>query len=234
MPTLETCLSPDQIHLYNLNGKTVVIADILRATSCMVAGVASGLKELVPVMEIEETVAYTEKGFLRAGERMGEQLSGFDLGNSPYDFMEAGKNGQSIVMTTTNGTKAIRLSEKAEKQYIGAFLNLSALVSQLRKEENDVLLFCAGWRGRFSLEDSLFAGALAFELHALFEVDDDATLAMAELYAQHHHDLYRFVKGGSHVGRLTRLGQQRDLELCFTIDRFPVLVQVENGKVVRK
>lgn len=231
MPILETCLSPEQIHLYELEGKTVVIADILRATSCMVAGKASGVKELVPVKEIEETVPYAQKGFLRAGERLGTPIEGFDLGNSPHDYIEKGREGASIVMTTTNGTKAIRLSEKAEKIYVGAFLNLSAVAEAVKNENRDTVLFAAGWRGRFSLEDSLFAGALATKLECSFEVNDDATLAMADLFKRYQDNLWELMKDGNHVGRLKKLEQERDLELCFTIDKFPVTTQVINGKV---
>jgi len=232
MPQLETCLSPEQIHLYDLEGKTVVIADILRATSCMVAGKAAGLKELVPVMEIEETIAYRQKGFLRAGERLGKPIEGFDLGNSPHDYIEKGREGASIVMTTTNGTKAIRMSERAEKVYVGAFLNLSAIAEAIRKEHRDTVLFAAGWRGRFSLEDSLFAGALAAKLEGSFEVDDDATLAMVALFKQYEHNLWELMQFANHVGRLKKLAQQRDLELCFSVDKFPVTTQVVEGKVI--
>ena len=152
---IEVCYTPDLIHQFELKGKVVVVIDILRATSCVVAGLNSGVAKIKPVASVEECLALGKEGYVTAGERGGQKIEEFDMGNSPFQYMNPKLRGKKVAATTTNGTKAIKLSSDADRIIVGAFLNLSAVVEELEKLNQDIILFCAGWKGRYNLEDSL-------------------------------------------------------------------------------
>jgi 2-phosphosulfolactate phosphatase len=223
MNHLETCLSPDLLHLHALEGKIVVVVDILRATSCMVSGLATGVDKIVPVTSFEQCIPYMEQGFLSAGERGGAKLEGCHMGNSPFEYMSDAAKGRSVVMTTTNGTKAIHLSKGAYRIVAGAFLNLPALAHALGQSGRDVVICCAGWQGRFSAEDTLFAGALAIALEGTHSTDCDATEAAKVLYRQAQDNLEAALRQTAHAKRLGRLGVEKDMGFCATIGMFNII-----------
>ncbi len=233
MKTIDVCLTPELLHLYNVEDKVVVVVDILRATSCMTTALAYGVESITPVATLEECKAWQQQGMLAAAERNGEKVAGFDLGNSPYDYMDASLRGRSVAMTTTNGTLAISRSQQAKKLIIGSFLNLSAVVAFLRGQEEDILLVCAGWKGKFNLEDTLFAGAVADRLTARFTAACDSTLAAVSLYHMAKNNLMDFLAHSSHVQRLAGLGIQKDIAFCLTPDQFEVIPVWQEGRLVR-
>lgn len=200
--------------MYDLKGKAVVAVDILRATSTMVTAFAHGAANIFPVMQLEECRAFAAQGCLTAAERNGIKAEGFDLGNSPFAYMDGQVTGRTIAITTTNGTRAIRMSEGAEEIVIGAFLNLEAVASHLAALQLDVLVVCAGWKGMFNLEDTLYAGALAERLQGQFSFENDATLAALCLYQSAKADLGNFLRQSSHVRRLENLEIHQDVEFC--------------------
>ncbi|TRX56291.1 2-phosphosulfolactate phosphatase [Fulvivirga sp. M361] len=232
MKTIDVCLSPDLIHLHDISDKNVVVVDILRATSCMVSGLANGVKSITPFASLDLCCAMKEKGYLIAGERGGQKVEGFDLGNSPFDYMNAKVKGHKIAVTTTNGTVAIDKSKGAVSVVIGAFLNLSAVASYLRKREESVLIFCAGWKGKVNLEDSLFAGALVEELQNDFTNECDSPLLVQAAYQNMKHDLVGFIKNSSHAKRLNRLNVHEDIEFCMKQDEYDVLPVLNGDELV--
>ncbi|WP_439881588.1 2-phosphosulfolactate phosphatase [Pontibacter sp. MBLB2868] len=223
MPSIDVCFSPELLHLYDLKGKAVVAVDILRATSTMVTAFAHGAADIFPVMQLEECRAYAEKGCLTAAERDGVKAEGFDLGNSPFGYMSGKVKDRSVAITTTNGTRAIRMSEAADEVVVGSFLNLQAVADHLESLQLDVLVVCAGWKGKFNLEDTLYAGALVERLQDTFTSENDATLASLYLYQAARHDLTAFLRQSSHVRRLENLEINKDIEFCLQHDTFKVL-----------
>jgi 2-phosphosulfolactate phosphatase len=159
---LDICFSPDLLSLYDLRGKVAVIVDVLRATSTIVT--AQGVPAVFPVATLEECAELGRThGYITAAERDGVAAEGFDLGNSPFGFLD-GKlpvRGRNLAISTTNGTRALHLSLAADAVVCGAFLNLQAVVKFAAAQQRDVVVVCAGWKGQFCLEDSLFGGALA-------------------------------------------------------------------------
>jgi 2-phosphosulfolactate phosphatase len=145
--------------------------------------------------------------------------------------MEPSIKGKTLVMTTTNGTHAIRLSMAADRVVTGAFLNLSSIAAFAEAEQKDVLVVCAGWKGNFNLEDTLFAGALAERLTAAFKPANDSTLAAQHLYRLAQADKLNFLSGSSHVHRLKNLGITKDIEFCLQEDVYDV-VPVMEGEVL--
>lgn len=209
--------------MYDLRGRVVVVVDILRATSSMVTAFAHGIRKIIPVSELDECRAYGRQGYLTAAERDGKMAAGFDLGNSPFSYMGEQIRGRTLAMTTTNGTHAIRLSRAADQVIIGAFLNLSSVAAYLRAQQKNVLVVCAGWKGKFNLEDTLFAGALAQQLLDAFAPENDATLAAAHLYETAKNDWYGFLSQSSHVQRLQKLDLAKDIAYCLQPDIYDVV-----------
>jgi len=216
-----------------LRGKNVVVADIFRATSCMVTALSFGAKAIHPYSNLDECMQMKSKGFLVAAERDGMMVAGFDMGNSPFSFMEERIAGKDIAFTTTNGTQAISKSNEADLVIIGSFLNLSSVINFLMDQQKDTVIVCAGWKGKFNLEDTLFAGAVASMLTSFTEVDD-ATLTSKYLYQIASSNLYAFLKNSSHFNRLRKLNIKKDIEFCLTQNQYAILPVVKDGVIVNE
>jgi 2-phosphosulfolactate phosphatase len=229
MKTIDVCVSPELMHLYDVQNSTVVIVDILRATSCMVTAFAHGAASITPFSSTEECRRMKSKGYITSGERNGEKVSGFDKGNSPFEYMGDQVTGQKIAFTTTNGTQAIDKAKLAKQIIIGSFLNVTSVTHYLLLSEHDILVVCAGWKGKVNLEDTLFAGALVENLRNHIEPDCDAPLVAQHLYNQAKVDMVKFLSNSSHVKRLNRLNIIKDIEFCLTPDLYSVLPILKNG-----
>ncbi len=229
MKTIDVCLSPELLHLYDLEDRTIVVVDILRATSCMVTAFAHGVESITPIANLEECLRMKAKGYVTSGERDGKKVDGFDKGNSPFEYMDGDLRGLKLAFTTTNGTLAIEKSKGAKEVIIGSFLNLSSVVRYLLLGENNILIVCAGWKGRVNLEDTLFAGAVVEKLKDYLGWDCDAPLAAQHLYNLAKGDMVKFLDSSSHVKRLSRLNISKDIEFCVTPDQYKVIPRLKNG-----
>lgn len=234
MKSINVCLSPELTHLYDLSDKTVVVVDILRATSCMTTAFAHGIASIKPVANLEECRELKTKGYITSGERNGEKVEGFDKGNSPFEYMGAEMPGNKIAFTTTNGTQAIEKSKSARELLVGSFLNLSAVVKHLKASSNSALIVCAGWKGRVNLEDTLFAGAVVDALKDDFQISDDAELIAHQLYLNAKSNMVEFLSQSSHVKRLNRLNIHKDIAFCLTPDQYHVLPRLVGDELVIK
>jgi 2-phosphosulfolactate phosphatase len=229
MKTLDVCLSPDLMHLYDVKDRTVVVVDILRASSCMVTAFAHGVDSITPFSKLEECKAMKTKGYVTSGERDGKKVAGFDKGNSPFEYMGDDVRGKKIAFTTTNGTLAIEKALGAKKIVIGSFLNLSSVAKYLLFGQSSILIICAGWKGKVNLEDTLFAGAIMEKLKNHVEADCDAPLAAQHLYNVAKKDMVKFLDNSSHVKRLHRLNIRKDIEYCLTPDLYQVIPTLKQG-----
>lgn len=234
MPTVDICLSPELLHLHDLSNSSVVVIDILRASSCMVTALASDVASIRPVRKVEECISYKEKGYLIAAERDGKKVEGFDLGNSPFSYMSAELKGKKVALTTTNGTQAIKMSQATAKEVlVGAFLNKKSLGDYLLRSPNDVLLLCSGWKGQVNIEDTLFAGALLHYLSPQKKYNADAALLAKNLYEQYQNNLMAIVSQSSHVQRLNNLGIEKDILFCLEENRYEVLTKMQGDELVK-
>lgn len=232
MKTIDVCLSPELMHLYDLKDRTVVVVDVLRATSCMVTAFAHGAESITPFANLDECRQMKLKGYITSGERDGKKVEGFDKGNSPFEYMGDQVRGLKIAFTTTNGTQAIEKSKGAKEVIIGSFLNLNAVAKYLLMSENNALVVCAGWKGKVNLEDTLFAGALVEKLKEFLGPDCDAPLAAQHLYNVAKSDMVGFLNASSHVKRLNRLNIHKDIEYCVTPDQYQILPRLKNGVLI--
>ena len=115
MRTIEVCLTPELIHHHAVKGKIVVVVDIFRATSCIVTGLANGVTAIRPVGEVDETIKLGKQGYIKAGERGGIKVDGFDIGNSPFEYQSDLVKGKKVAISTTNGSQAILKSKMLTK-----------------------------------------------------------------------------------------------------------------------
>jgi len=224
---IEVCLTPALINLYTIEDSIVVVIDILRATSSIVYGIDNGARAIIPVAQVEDCLNYSDKGFLLAAERNGEVVEGYDFGNSPFSYTADKVAGKTVVLTTTNGTKALHLAKKAHQVVIGSFLNLQSLCEWIKLQDRNVLLLCAGWKDQFNLEDTLFAGAVVQQLRSSFELYDDASVAAEDLYTLAKDNLRAYVGKSSHSHRMVALNIEEDVKFCLQLnicEAIPVLV----------
>lgn len=217
--TIEVCLTPALLNLYAIENSIVVVIDILRATSSITYGIDNGAAAIIPVEHVEDCLNYSNKGFLLAAERNGEVVAGYDFGNSPFSYSKEKVNGKTIVLTTTNGTKAMRMAQaRAHQVVLGSFLNLTSLCDWLKVQEKNVLLLCAGWKDNFNLEDTLFAGAVVSKLRKDFVHFDDACVAAEDMYTLAKDNLRTYLHKSSHSHRLEKLNIEEDVQFCLKLD----------------
>ncbi|MBS1637326.1 MAG: 2-phosphosulfolactate phosphatase [Bacteroidetes bacterium] len=232
---IEVCYTPQAYHLFHKDEAIVVVIDVFRATSAMVTAFYNGVSKMIPVATVEEAREYQKNGYMAAAERNGEMIEGFELGNSPFGYMNNKVKGKIIAISTTNGTQAIEASRKASKIVIGSFLNQDVLCEFLEAQKKDVILVCAGWKNKFNLEDTLFAGAVTEYLTSRsgFSTSCDSAIASQHLYNLAKHDLYAFLSNSSHRNRLAKLDLERDIRYCLTANQCPVIPVMEGKYLVK-
>jgi len=231
---IEVCYSPALFPYYENRDAIVVVTDILRASSAIVTAFMNGVKRIIPVGTLEEARAYKDRGYMVAAERDGFVRDFADFGNSPYNFSKERVAGNQIVYSTTNGTNAIQLASSGSQVLIGAYLNITALADHIREEKKDLLVLCAGWKNKFNLEDTLFAGALS----GMVLEDDrfyticDATLGAIDLYEAARGDMMGYIEKVAQRHRLRKNNLDDVIGYCHEIDRTELVPVLENNYLV--
>lgn len=235
---LDVLLTPGEVLPADLAGRTVVIVDVLRATSTIVEALGSGVRTIYPVASIEEALRLANtlgrEEVLLAGERKALPIEGFDLGNSPRDFTPDKVGGKTLIMSTTNGTTVMSAAQSAARIVIGSFLNLSAVVADLARAGAEPVLVCAGREGKFGLEDAVFAGRVAAGvMEALpgggWEMNDGAraALALVEPYA----DLEALFRATAAGRQIADAGLEEDLPFCAQVDRHELVPVLQDRQI---
>ncbi len=214
-----------------LAGGLAVVIDVLRATTTIVHALAAGCTAVRPCAEVDE--ARELAGGMRAGrvllggERGGCPLPGFDLGNSPREYTAKLCRKRTLVLTTTNGTRALLRAVEAERILVAAFANYSAICEQLRQDARPVHIVCAGTEGSVSLEDTLLAGALVDFLCQVGEVrlNDAARLAW-DSFENHGQVLLGALEIGQGGAKLRGLGYDEDIRAAAQVDRFALVPEL--------
>ena len=235
MNRIEVCFSPGEYHLYQEEFDLVVVLDVLRATSAICTAIEHGVKEIIPVATLDEARAYQAEGYLVAAERGGQIVEGFDLGNSPFSYMDPALKGQTVVLTTTNGTKAINMARNKKTVVIGSLNNLDALCEWLIRQQRDVLVLGSGWKDKFNLEDTICAGAIADQClkSGRFFADEDSTVAAKFIFRSSRDNMFAFLKASSHRRRLRKLNLNEDVKHCLTPNNCTAIPVLEGRSLVR-
>jgi 2-phosphosulfolactate phosphatase len=215
---IEVCFSPALYPEFRNDEAIVVIVDILRATSAIVTAFMNGVRHIIPVATLDEARALKEKGYFVAAERDGIVRDFADFGNSPFNFKRELIQGKDIVYSTTNGTHCIMMASGSYQVLIGAYLNMDALVKHIIHENRDLVILCAGWKNKFNLEDSLFAGALTelvLKSGNYFTACDSAHASM-DLYNQARGDMMNYIEKAAQRHRLKKNNLDDVIEYCHT------------------
>jgi 2-phosphosulfolactate phosphatase len=232
---IQVALCPSEIRRISatdLTEVTAVVFDVLRATSSIITGLASGVEAIIPVRSVEEARARKLKDpdLVLAGERGGLPPEGFDLGNSPEEFKKL--QGRRVVMTTTNGTAAIESVQTASKVLIGALLNIDALADYLfTHPPRSLLLVCAGTGEEFSLEDAVAAGALVARLSDDQRLSDSALITRS-LYEQVGDEIYEWLRQTQNGKALRKIGKDADITWCARLSIFDLVCQLKGDKII--
>jgi 2-phosphosulfolactate phosphatase len=233
---IDVVLSPPEIDLLprrDLTGSIAVVFDVLRATSSMITALAHGAAGIWPVRSIEEAWALKEKrpAALLGGERHGDRIEGFDLGNSPLEYRD-NVRGLEIISTTTNGTIALRAVEHASSVLAASLLNNGAAALHLAcQPSREILLVCAGTFREAALEDILAAGMLISLLPGR-PLTDSAELALA-LYRQEEQNLPAALHRAKNGRALLAKGRRAEVDWCAQPSLFPLLAEMTPEALVR-
>lgn len=219
----------------DVRDKTVVMIDVLRASSTMVTALHNGAKGVIAVEDMDDASKFSrnldEESYLLSGEKDGITIEGYDLGNSPLEHTAEIVKGRTIILNTTNGTKAIRRCSLADTIIVGSFLNLKAVVDHLKQLNGEILLVCAGWRGRLSLEDILCAGNIIYELcsgQLPSSARDGAKVAFG-LFEKFGDDIENSIKSSNYAVRLKGIVGEGDLSYCCQRSIVQVLPVLNEG-----
>ncbi len=232
---IEVCFSPALYKYFENPDAIVVVVDILRASSAIVTAFLNGAERIIPVATLEEARSFKEKGYMVAAERDGIVRDFADFGNSPYNFTPDRVRDNHIVYSTTNGTQAIQMASSGYQVLVGAFLNISAIASHLKQMERDVIILCAGWKCKFNLEDTLFAGALSEKLitGSRFETICDSTLAALDLWNMAQPELINYIDKAAQRHRLKNNKLDDVIEYCHKSDITSIIPVLENDYLIK-
>jgi 2-phosphosulfolactate phosphatase len=232
---LEICFTPAIFEAHADIEAVVVVIDILRATSSICTAFANGVREIIPVATLEEAREMKSKGYLLAAERDGFVLDFADFGNSPYNFTSDKVEGRSVAYSTTNGTGIMKRASECHDVVIGSYLNFSALCRWLEEQDRKVVIVCAGWKTRFSLEDALCSGAVAERLlqGGRFTTQCDSVHAATDLWKAAKDDLMVYIEKAAQRSRLRDKGLDDCLQYCHTFDVTDIIPVLRGGRLVR-
>ena len=233
---IDVILTPAEIATLpagDLSASTAVVFDVLRATSTIITALASGAAGVHPVATIDEAWALQQKipGAIVGGEREGVKQAGFHFGNSPREYTPEATDGKEIILTTTNGTVALRAVAGAERVLIGALLNLDALAAYLRAARPEhLLLVCAGSWNDFSLEDALAAGGLMARLPEAEATDPGTVVGLVHLrFGMEPYSCLRSSKNGR---RLVNIGLGEDVAYCSRTSSSALVPELREGVIL--
>ena len=234
-PSLHTVLTPSLLDLYEVHDSIVVIIDVFRATSTMATALNNGAAKIIPVDSAELCIEMGKQtGGITAGERDGKIIPGLSYGNSPSEYPRSFIENKTLVITTTNGTKLLHMALKqgAKEVITGSFSNLSRVVNFLKEQNANVILGCSGWKNRFNIEDTLFAGAVIEEIKDQFTIHCDSSFMANQLYNMHKADMPNYIKTLTHWHRLAAYGLEDDMQYCVSKDVAPSLPIFKNGALI--
>jgi 2-phosphosulfolactate phosphatase len=223
-------------------GRVVAVIDVLRASTTIAVALSAGARQIIPFESSEEVVsrskAFERREVRLAGERRMLMVPGFDLGNSPLEFTPETVGGQTVLMTTSNGTGALLATAGARDVVVASYVNFSAAIALLRaaaRGGSDVSIVCAGRDRQFSLEDAACAGRYARHIMkrlANVEINDAARACML-IDARYRDNVEQILADSSHGKALEAAGFADDLKVCASLDAYPVLPMFADRQITQ-
>jgi 2-phosphosulfolactate phosphatase len=231
-----------QLTPQDVQGRVVAVIDVLRASTTIATALAHGAKAVIPFESSEEAVTRSkqlERGaFLLAGERRMLKMEGFDLGNSPLEHTAEAVEGKTVLLTTTNGTKALLAVQGARDVVVASYVNLTGVSTMLRaalRGGADITLVCAGQDRQFALEDAACAGRYVYNISKrLADVElNDAALAASLIDRKYGDNLMRLFNTAAHGRALAAAGFEGDLAACAAVDSYPVIPIYQDRQITK-
>ena len=228
---VDVVISADHIKEEYLENKIVVVIDMLRATSVITTALENGAKKVIPILTVEEAFKVKEElkkkniDALLGGERKALKIEGFDFTNSPLEYTKERVKDKTIILSTTNGTRAINLSLKAKKIYIGAMINSKALIDIIKDEKEDIVFINSGTNGEFTMDDFICSGYMISLLNKELSLDLSDIAKTAKLIYETK-DILEYIKEARHYGVLKSLNLEEDLQYCCKKDIIEIVPRV--------
>ncbi len=233
---IDLYFTPQDVDEMALRERTVVVIDVLRASSSIITALSNGAREVIPVATVEGAVKIAANlaadVVLLAGERNAKMVPGFHLGNSPLEYTAERVRGKVIVFSSTNGATALSKAKMAQELAVCAFVNMAAVTKFLTERTRDFTIICSGTNGRFSLEDAVCAGMLIDAVSAGSRVKpdlSDSALAARTLFITLGSKPARVLRQGEHGKLLLEMGFEDDLAYCAVLNSVPVLPLLEDN-----
>ncbi len=230
---IDLIISADDIKKDKIQEKSVVVIDMLRATSVITTAVNNGCLGVIPVLTIEEALKISNTNrdkYILGGERKALKIEGFDCANSPLEYKESLVKNKTLIMTTSNGTKAIKGSIDAKNVLIGALINAKAVANKLLELDNDVQIVNAGTYGQFSIDDFICSGYIIDCLlkNSINVELTDIAKTSHYIYTENQ-DIMSFIHHASHYKRIKELKLEEDLKYCCTKDIINIVPEYRSG-----
>jgi len=229
---------PSSPHPNLLSNRVVVVIDVLRATSVMIHAVSQGTSEIIPLATVEEALqmakGFSRESVLLGGERESKSIPGFDLGNSPKEYVAERVKGKKLILTTTNGTKAFHVVSSGKEILVGSFFNIAAIAQRCLELNKDVFIFPSGDEGKFSLEDTLCGGMLIDRITKKRQEPislTDASICARIIYERFKENLLEAFGLSHHGKELIQRGFEDDLVYCTQTDITDVVPVFRDGVV---
>jgi len=234
---IKVLFSPNNFDELYFTGKTTVVIDVLRATTTIVTALNNGAREVIPVATVDFAMKVSGNLFsgmtLLGGERNTRMIEGFSLGNSPLEYKEEVVGGKSVILYTTNGTKAIVKAKFSENLLICSFNNLAAIAAHLLRLNKDVEIICSGTNGFFSLEDTVCAGKLIAEIINVQPETElfDSAKASFTISKSYGKSVLKLLKETEHGKLLTQNGFTEDLKYCAKLSNINIVPYFVSGAI---
>ena len=238
---IEVIFTPQDVDENALRDRTVVMIDVLRASSSIITALSNGARGIIPVATVEAAVKMAGNlagdVVLLAGERNAKMIQGFQLGNSPLEYTPDKVKGKTIVFSSTNGALALSKGRLARELAVCAFLNMKTAMEFIIRQPRDFVIMCSGTNGAFSLEDSVCAGMLVNSVveskRAEVELADGA-LAAEKLSKSLGRNIPKMIGMGEHGRLLEGLGFGEDVKYCGIVNSVPVLPVLDGNVLTLK
>lgn len=238
--------SPKHLDELELRDKTVVVIDVLRASTTITYAMRAGAREIIPVATVEQAMKIVgnlhSTSTVLCGERGGKRIEGFTLGNSPFEYTEEAVKGKALILTTTNGAIALTKAKHARECFVTSFVNLSASVEAVFGvqgiEQEHLYILCSGREEDFSLEDATCAGMLITRLlerfgNSIGRLTDSARAALS-IYQHYGSDIYRTLMESDHGRTLISIGYEADILAASRLDSVPLVPLLEQMAIRKK
>ena len=234
---IDLIISADYIEESKIKEKVVVVIDMLRATTVITTALRNGAKSVIPILTVEETFKKAKElrdigeDVVLGGERKALKVDGFDFSNSPLEYTKDKISDKTVILSTTNGTRALNLCKEADLILIGSMINGRAVAKKLIELNKDVVFINAGTNGEFSMDDFICAGYMIDRLLRAKSCEVSDIAKTARYIYENNTGITSFIKNARHFDVLTSLGLQDDLTYCSSKDLTDIVPVYRNEKI---